>query len=55
VILDLNELSRQADAWLLAQPCGRALCPCAITYFRSRFCLPWFLADAIRRDEEKGA
>ena len=51
--LDLDALHREADAWLLDQRTDRALSPRAIAYFRSRFCLPWFIVDAIRRDEEK--
>lgn len=53
MILDLDALEREADAWLLAQPTDRALCPCEVTFFRRRFCLPWPLVDLLRRGDEK--
>ena len=53
MILDLDDLRREADRWLRAQRTDRALAPDAIAHFRSRFCLPWFIVDAVRRDEEK--
>ena len=53
MILDLDALRDEANRWLLAQRADRALCPCAISYFRSRFCLPSFIVDAVRREGEK--
>ena len=53
--LDLNQLRREANDWLLQQPTDRALPPHAVAYFRAHFCLPWWLVEAIQRDEEKDA
>ena len=53
-VIDLDKLRDEAHAWLADQPPNRALCPCAIDYFRKRFCLPTWLVDAVERDERKG-
>jgi len=53
IAVDLDALQREAEAWLREQKCDRALCPCAVAYFRAHFCLPWFVVEAMRRDEEK--
>jgi hypothetical protein len=51
MILDFDALLAEANAWLLDQRSDRALCPCAIAYFKARFCLPQSTVDRIRRDE----
>ena len=53
MILDLNVLRDEANAWLLDQRCNRALAEAAIERFRARYCLPWFVVDAIRPRKEK--
>jgi len=53
MILDLDALRDEANAWLIAQRTDRALDPQAVAHFKARFCLPWWIVDAIRRDEEK--
>ena len=53
MILGLNALRDEANRWLLEQRTDRALSPSAIAHFRSHFCLPWWLVEAIRRDEER--
>jgi hypothetical protein len=53
VNLDLGKLRDEANAWLLAQPPGRALLPDAIAHFKHHFCLPRHIVDAILRDRER--
>ena len=52
-VIDLEALAAEAQAWLLAQRCDRALDAFAIAHFRSRFCLPAWLIEAIEREEAK--
>jgi hypothetical protein len=49
----LDLLKREADDWLREQPSDVPLCPCAVVYFKRRFCLPWPLVKALRREIEK--
>lgn len=51
--LDLDALLDEANRWLLEQRSDRALSPDEIAYFRRRFCLPQYIVDAIRRDEDR--
>lgn len=52
ILLDLDALRRAADAWLLQQPVDRALPPAEAAFFRAHFCLPRWLVEALRRDED---
>jgi hypothetical protein len=53
VILNLDALRDEANRWLLDQRSDRALPPDVIAYFRSRFCLPQYIMDLIRRDDDR--
>lgn len=60
MILDLDQLLAEANAWLRALPCERALDAQQIAFFRARFCLPPHvmamlrIADGRPRDGEGG-
>lgn len=51
--VDLDALRRDADRWLQQQRSDRALDVFAVAYFKRHFCLPWFVVEALARDEEK--
>ena len=53
IILDLDQLRAEVDAWLTKQPADRALTQFEIDDYRRRFYLPSWLVEIIERDEAK--